>query len=771
MGDVLNKAGMRNAHALVDGDKYDDETAWSFSAEDGDKLLGKDGKDWTEYARWFLGENTDATADTKERFKYPFGKDGKVYRSALIAIRQRASQQDDTGIYDAAGTLIKLVDAKDGNDAEDAGDKSNEGGGRKTEMEIMHRAAVSDAPAIVPDSVDLADRSIEMVLSTGAAVRRSDWQNGEYDEVLDMAPSSIRMDRLNAGAPFLDSHDYWSGIQAMLGAVKPGTARLENKKLIARIKFSDSQRGEQAWKDAQAGILRFGSLGYLTHKFSVDDTKTPAIRTATDWEPYECSAVTMPADLGAGFRANETERLANRAQPANHGDRSMTTQPKDAPAAEKPAELDANTRTLINNAVAEGVKTEQNRRDGIAEIGRKLGLGDDFVQDHVRKETTLDGFRGLAIDEAAKRANEAPTTSFNPFPGAPALRLNPKRDPEKGEMAARMIRAFAGAKRSGMSPVEYARTVFKDDLVARAMAAGLEASGGAWVPEEWASELIELLRPVSVIRAAGPVLMPIPNGNMTVPRISSGSNAHYVGENTDITSGDLGTNEVKLSAKKLAAIVPISNDLIRFSSYAADQVVRDDIVRAMAVAEDSAFIRGAGTAFTPKGLRNWALSANIIAANGTVNLANTITDANKAANALEGNNVRMIRPVWIMSPRTKNYLMNVTTTTGAFVWRDEMNGGKWQGYPYKVTNNIPNNLNTGTGSESELYLVDMADVVLGDVPGLMIDVSQEAVYTPDGTNLVSAFSRDQTVIRVIEQHDLAMRHDASVAVLTNILWQ
>jgi HK97 family phage major capsid protein len=452
----------------------------------------------------------------------------------------------------------------------------------------------------------------------------------------------------------------------------------------------------------------------------------------------------------------------------------MTTVIKDAPAAAVPAELDENTRSQVSAAVNEGVragiKAEQDRRDGIADTGRKLGLPQDFVDQALRSETPLATFREKAIEEASKRANEAPTNSFNTHFGAPAVITDPKREVQKGEMAARMIRCYAGAKRAGMSPVEFSRTVFKDEAITRAMSAGLEASGGAMVPEQWAAEIIELLRPQAAVRGANPTIMPMPGGNMTVPRVNGGSNAHYVGENTDITSGDISTGDVKLSAKKLAAIVPISNDLIRFSSYAADQVVRDDIVAAVAVAEDVAFIRGAGTAFTPKGMRNWAQADNIIAASAGQTAANIIVDTNKLLNALQGNNVRMIRPTWFMSFRTYNFLNSVTTTTGAFVYRDEMNGGKFRGYPFRLTNNIPNNLSTGVGSESELYLADMADCVIGEVPGFMIDVSQDAVYTADGTNLISAFSRDQTVIRVIEQHDFALRHDASVAVLTQVTW-
>src|SRR5262249_27703225 len=103
MATSVNKAGERHALSLISAGNYDMDSKWSFEAADEDKLLGDGGSDWGEYARWFLGEDTGATDKTKERYKYPFGKDGKVYRRAVSAIRSRASQQSDTDVYEAAG--------------------------------------------------------------------------------------------------------------------------------------------------------------------------------------------------------------------------------------------------------------------------------------------------------------------------------------------------------------------------------------------------------------------------------------------------------------------------------------------------------------------------------------------------------------------------------------------------------------------------------------------------------------------------------------------
>lgn len=113
----LYKAGESHADSLIEAGKVDKTSSWSFSAEDGDKLLGADGDDWSNYAKFHLGEDDEETDKTKARWKYPHGKDGKVYRSALVAIRQRAGAEQAKDIEDAAGRLLEKIDGKEKEEA------------------------------------------------------------------------------------------------------------------------------------------------------------------------------------------------------------------------------------------------------------------------------------------------------------------------------------------------------------------------------------------------------------------------------------------------------------------------------------------------------------------------------------------------------------------------------------------------------------------------------------------------------------------------------
>ena len=109
----LNQKGYDKAKSLIEAGNVDISGEWSFSSEDGNKLLGEDGDDWENYAKWFLLINEDASEETKDRYKFPFGKNDKVYRKGLTAIRQRAGQFGYTDVFEAAGKLIEMIDKKD----------------------------------------------------------------------------------------------------------------------------------------------------------------------------------------------------------------------------------------------------------------------------------------------------------------------------------------------------------------------------------------------------------------------------------------------------------------------------------------------------------------------------------------------------------------------------------------------------------------------------------------------------------------------------------
>jgi HK97 family phage major capsid protein len=107
--------------------------------------------------------------------------------------------------------------------------------------------------------------------------------------------------------------------------------------------------------------------------------------------------------------------------------------------------------------------------------------------------------------------------------------------------------------------------------VTKALAAGDFAAGGAIVPPDFVEDIIELLVSATVIRQMNPVTAPMPNGSLTLPKLTGGATASYIGENDDIPESQQTFGDVKLVFRKLVSLVPISNDL---SALAAPPVMQ-----------------------------------------------------------------------------------------------------------------------------------------------------------------------------------------------------
>lgn len=369
-------------------------------------------------------------------------------------------------------------------------------------------------------------------------------------------------------------------------------------------------------------------------------------------------------------------------------------------------------------------------------------------------------------DELASVKTALNRPSFNMGKGE-AKELNTE---EKGLAFARCVRALACSKGDVRWAAELLEKDFNDPISAKALATNPMSAGGAIIPIDYSTALIELLRPFVVIRnlAGGPLPMPMPHGNMTIPNHQTGAQANWIGENQPITTSQQSFGQKKLQARKLAALVPASNELIAYSSPAADQVVLNDIREALAIKEDETLLRGAASAIAPTGLRNLALSAHVIGATGGLSHQDVSNNLMRLQLLLKSANVRMQRPGWIMSPRTETFLLSLLDASGKYAYQDQMLTGKILNIPYASTTSIPDNLGSG-GNASEIILVDMAQVYLGEGRPLRIDASREAAYF-DGASIQSSFGQDQTIFRAIEEVDMIMRQDAAVAVLTDVTW-
>lgn len=420
---------------------------------------------------------------------------------------------------------------------------------------------------------------------------------------------------------------------------------------------------------------------------------------------------------------------------------------------QKRATLIEEGRGILNGAKAENRDlTEAERAAHTAKLAEVKSVTESIEREEAQSELER------TVEQQTQQARSAARVSA-------AGSDDTRREPGIG--FARFVQALAVGGRDNRRAAEFAETVLHDAEVARALGTTDLGSGGALIPQNFSSEFIEFLRPASVVRRMGARVQPMPNGNDTIMKMTAGSTASYIGDNTNIVKTEPTFGQVQLQEKHLAALVPYSNNLLRTSSPSVSTMIREDLVAAVAMKEDETFLRSDGTSYKPKGLRYWVDSANVLAVNATVNLANIDIDLGKALLALQESNCRMITPGWIVAPRTFNYLESLRDGNGNKAF-PELAQMRLRGFPISWTTQIPTNLAvTGTG-ESEIYLADFADVIVGD-NGIEVTAWDGGAYVVDGA-VVSGLSQNQTVIRIIAHHDLVVRHAKSVAVLKDVDW-
>ena len=63
-----------------------------------------------EYGLWFLGINSDADQNSKDKFVYPYGDFSVLHKSALIAAEQEAGNKHLHEIKSAAQKLLTMIE-------------------------------------------------------------------------------------------------------------------------------------------------------------------------------------------------------------------------------------------------------------------------------------------------------------------------------------------------------------------------------------------------------------------------------------------------------------------------------------------------------------------------------------------------------------------------------------------------------------------------------------------------------------------------------------
>lgn len=297
---------------------------------------------------------------------------------------------------------------------------------------------------------------------------------------------------------------------------------------------------------------------------------------------------------------------------------------------------------------------------------------------------------------------------------------------------------------------------------------GTLEAGGFDIPDNYYSNVIEYLT-AKVITYNIPG---IETTNMTTGRLKLAKETNlitgsWVGEEGYAEPETPLSGVFEMFARKLMCIVIISNDWLRRSDTGNDRNVLMRMQKGISLTEDSGLWRGIGSQYTPLGVRYQIASGNLIPQSGTTNAAIT-TDLLGAVGAVTAANIEIQNPVWIMHPLKKTKLMSLrNATTDTLVFPETLQGRLYDA-PILTSTAIPITLGGG-GNESEIYYGEGSELLIGKTADIDISLSDSLSYIKSGTT-VSAFSRDQSGLRVIKETDIFLRHSGGFACVTGVTW-
>ena len=215
------------------------------------------------------------------------------------------------------------------------------------ELRNLTRAATPDA------STPLA--TAEIVFTSGAQVQRYDWSRDRvYMEELVVEPGSIRLGRLERGAPLLNTHSNYD-LSQVLGVVE--NPIIANGLGTCTATFSRREDVAGYVQDVADKIIRNVSVGYARHRMEMVPPAldgAPWVYRVTDWEPMEVSLVPIPADMDSQIRSAASTGPDGQPEANQHRTYACEFFTAQAPAEATRAAAQTLEETTMPNSIANG---------------------------------------------------------------------------------------------------------------------------------------------------------------------------------------------------------------------------------------------------------------------------------------------------------------------------------------------------------------------------------------------------------------------------------
>ena len=618
----------------------------------------------------------------------------------------------------------------------------------------LTRAGLLEASA--PDGSDGEDRRVTLTFSSEAPfARHFILESGEEFtglEVLGHSDGEVDLSQLATGRAALLT-DHTQSIDSQIGVVEKAWIEGARGRAICRI--GKGARASEILERIRDGEVSGVSVGYRVKSFTHVgmDQKTGHRILRAHWCPYEITLCPCPADpsVGIGRAASgdgeitlplkiemEGQDMAKDTNTQDTNTPAGDTQTRSQPAAPK------------GPSAADALRADKARQKEIRTLGRKFEVDPDKVETALEGETTVASFQRSILDDMGSDQAEG-TRSKNgeigltdkeikSFSLLRAVRfLSDPNNAKAREAAAFEIEVSEAAEdtlgRSAKGLIVPNDILASQDFI-RAQNVGTAADGGALVANQHMDgSFIGLFRKRAALTRLGVRTLTGLSGNVTIPRQTSGGTAYWVGEGGAPAESQSGFDGLTLTPHTLAAAVPITRRAMLQTSPDMEALVRDDLIKIMALELDRVGINGDADTDAPDGLLDHSITDVDFAAAGAPTWAEVVEMETKIA--ADDADVEGMK--YAFNANMRGWLKSTPKVAGEAKFMLE--GQELNGYGSVTSNNTP---------AAGLLFGNWMDFIIGMWSGLDLTVDTATLAASGGVHL-----------RAFQDVDFGLRHDKS----------
>lgn len=581
-------------------------------------------------------------------------------------------------------------------------------------------------------SADKETRTVELSFSSDAEIER--WYGYE---ILGHDAGEVRLERLRNSAPLLVNHDR----NDQVGVIE--SVEIDASKGRAVVRFGKSKRAEEIFQDVVDGIRKLVSVGYRVFSAREIGVRDDApIYRITDWEPYEISIVSIPADTSVGVGRSENaqeeppapvSQSAEHAQPTR-GTIRMSDTNKPAPdlASERKAGAEAeNIRSATILSMGEQYKALELASQYVRE-GKSVGEFQDALLKRFDAQTNKPLSEQMRSGEIGMSEKEVKKFSLM---RAVRFLVNPADATARKEAAFEIECSRAASDKSGKDPKGILIPI--DVLVSRAFSLTAPVGGaGANIvgTDLLAGSFIDMLMKKSFALGRGTKLGGLV-GNVDIPRQKSGTTGYWVGEGGEPTGSEVGTDKISLAPKTLGAFSDVTRKMLLQATPDAEALTRNDILKTMALTLDKACLYGSGSSNQPLGLRGQSGLAIVDFAG--VRPTNTELIQMETEVAQDDADVGSL--AYVSNARFRGHAKSTPkfgSGTEATIWEQ---GGTVNGYECPITNQI---------TDGDVFYGNWSDLLIAMWSGIDLTVDLAALAKSGGVRVIALQDVDINVRHV-----------------------